>query len=87
VPWGQERVRDAFIILIVMLVDYQKTVADYRNVNDCEIRSQYGKVINGNEISEYLYSVLFFFKKRKVPECIVRQNSVGERGVSYTDAR
>jgi hypothetical protein len=29
--------------LIVMLVDYRKAICDYRNVNDCEIRSYYFK--------------------------------------------
>jgi hypothetical protein len=43
-PWGQKSVWDAFTVFIVMLVDCQKTVADYRNVNDCEMRSQYDKV-------------------------------------------
>jgi hypothetical protein len=40
----QKRVRDSFTSLVVMLVDYQKTVADYRNVNDYEIHFEYNKV-------------------------------------------
>jgi hypothetical protein len=33
-----KRVRDSFTSLVVMLVDYQKSVADHRSVNDYEIR-------------------------------------------------
>jgi hypothetical protein len=41
---GKKQVRDSFSSLVVMLVDCQKTVADYRNVNDYEMRSEYDKV-------------------------------------------
>jgi hypothetical protein len=44
VPWGQKRVRDSFTSLVAMLVDYHKTVAGHRNVNDYEMRFEYDKL-------------------------------------------